>query len=45
MQLDEEWVAKRKKEEEKKINSPKKTFKQFVKQCVKARGKRDHKEA
>ncbi|RDX98742.1 hypothetical protein CR513_18297, partial [Mucuna pruriens] len=46
LKLEEEWVAKRKKEEEKKMNkSPKKGFKQLVKQCVKARRKHDNKEA
>ncbi|TKY68137.1 Cellulose synthase family protein isoform 1 [Spatholobus suberectus] len=45
LKLEEEWVAKRKKEEEKKMNSPKKGFKQLVKQCMKARGKHDNKEA
>ncbi|KAK7405480.1 hypothetical protein VNO78_06818 [Psophocarpus tetragonolobus] len=44
LKLEEEFLARMKKEEEKKMNSPKKRFKQFVKQCVKARGKHSNKE-
>ncbi|XP_029127231.1 uncharacterized protein LOC109799034 isoform X2 [Cajanus cajan] len=45
LKVEEEWEAKRTKVEEKRINSPKKGLKQFVKQCVKAKGKHNYKEA
>ncbi|XP_027357448.1 uncharacterized protein LOC113866847 [Abrus precatorius] len=46
LKLEEEWAAETKREEKKKVNSPKKGLKQFVKQCVKARGKQhDNKKA
>ncbi|KAK7314256.1 hypothetical protein VNO77_39470 [Canavalia gladiata] len=42
LKLEEELVAARKREEEKKVvKSPKKGLKQLVKQCVKVRGKHD----
>ncbi|KAG4987186.1 hypothetical protein JHK84_035137 [Glycine max] len=44
LKLEEELVAK-KKEEGKKMNSPKKGFKQLVKQSMKPRGKHSNKEA
>ncbi|XP_057458694.1 uncharacterized protein LOC130749366 [Lotus japonicus] len=44
LKLEEEWLAERKREEEKKtVKKPKKGFKQLVKQCVKARGEHDKK--
>ncbi|KAK7317320.1 hypothetical protein RJT34_01441 [Clitoria ternatea] len=46
LKLEEELAQERKREEEKKtVKSPKKGLKQLVRQCVKARGKHNNKEA